>query len=172
MSTIQQEAHRSIADSSRTCTSPFACLRGIAHADAIRIVSRVVYDMQSLKLKKERINYICSAIARSFAGYTPKGYASMNWTIGTNPFLQSNCCRFCFMHFYGIGNTSLTKYCALMKHEKQHMPSFTDKCAPYIYHELFKGALDDMAHRVGIQLNHRQIAALQIPNSRKVMLYV
>jgi hypothetical protein len=56
----------------------------------------------------------------------------------------------------------------MVKQNKQMLPTFSDRCRPYIYHELFKNALNDMVHRIGITLNHRQIAAMQIPNSGKV----
>jgi hypothetical protein len=37
-----------------------------------------------------------------------------------------------------------------------------------VYGDNFRAALDDAARRVGITLNHRQIAAAQIPNTEKV----
>jgi hypothetical protein len=73
------------------------------------------------------------------------------------------------MHYYDIGNTTLTKLCRLVKQGKESQPSFTDHQRPYIYSEVFKCSLDDIARRYGIVLNHRQLAAMQIPNSRKVL---
>ena len=139
-----------------------------AQSEAIHIVSRVISSIQSIRNKKDRVSYICESIQRSLKGYSEKGYGIMSWTIGDPPYLKSNCCRWCFIHFYGIGNTSLIQMCKLVKQKKQMFPSFSDRTRPYVYHQLFKNALNDMANSIGIALNHRQIAAMQIPNSSKV----
>ena len=92
----------------------------------------------------------------------------MCWKIGSPPSVVTGCCRECFKHFYNIGDTSLTAYCKLVKEQKHDAPAYTDDAAPYVYGEMFKDAMDDIARRVGITLNHRQIAAAQIPNTEKV----
>ena len=166
---IKPEAVRIIGDSSRVCNSKNLCLRGLEEAKSLRIVSRILHEMRSLHERKERNNYLLSCIRQSFCGWSKKGYAIMNWTIGSPPYLQPKCCRNCFMHYYDIGNTTLTKLCRLVKQDKESQPSFTDHQRPYIYSEVFKCSLDDIAHRYGIVLNHRQVAAMQIPNSRKVL---
>ena len=171
LSSTQTEAARRIADSSRVCRSDHSCLRGVDCSTAIRIVSRVIHDIKSLfnsHEKTDKTQYIMASVIRSFKGYSEKGYAIMDWTIGTPPYVKSNCCRWCFMHCYGIGNTTLTKLCQLIKQDKQELRSFNDHCRPYVYQEVFKNALDDAAHRIGINLNHRQVAAMQIPNTPKV----
>ena len=116
----------------------------------------------------EKVAYKLNCVKQSFAGYTDKGYASMDWKIGSNPYSISGCCRECFKHFYGFGDTSLTEYCKLVKADKQPNRAYTDDAAPYVYGDNFRAALDDAARRVGISLNHRQIAAAQIPNTEKV----
>ena len=50
-------------------------------------------------------------------------------------------------------------------------PGYSDSAPPYVYGEMFRSSLDDAARRVGITLNHRQIAAAQIPNTEKVGIY-
>jgi hypothetical protein len=61
----------------------------------------------------------------------------------------------------------------LVKENKVAVPDFSDRDAPYVYKGHFRNSLDQMARKMGIALNHRQIAALQIPNTDKVagMLY-
>ena len=169
MSGAQAEAVWQIADSTHVCTSKHGCLRGINGNQAIHIVSRLVHELRSIANKPDRIRYICEGILRSLRGHTEKGYGVMSWTIGVPPYLLSSCCRWCFIHFFGIGNTTLIQLTKMVKQNKQMLPSFTDQNRPYIYHEMFKNALNDMAHRIGIALNHRQIAAMQIPNSSKVL---
>ena len=166
---IEPEAVRIIGDSSRVCNSKNLCLRGLEESKSLRIVSRIRHEMRSLHEKKEKNNYLLSCVRQSFGGWSKKGYAIMNWTIGSPPYLQPKCCRNCFMHYYDIGNTTLTKLCRLVKQGKESQPSFTDHQRPYIYSEVFKCSLDDIARRYGIVLNHRQLAAMQIPNSRKVL---
>ena len=107
----------------------------------------------------------------AFIGYTEKGYAKMCWKIGTPPSVVSGCCRQCLKHFYDIGDTSLTEYCKFVKADKEIDSAYTDSAAPYVYGEMFRSSLDDAARRVGITLNHRQIAAAQIPNTEKVTIY-
>jgi hypothetical protein len=139
---IKPEAVRIRGDSSRVCNSKKMFLRGLVESKSRRIVSRILHEMGSLHEQKERNNYLLSCIRQSFCGWSKKGYAIVNWTIGSpqiTSILQPKCCRNCFiMHYYDIGNTTLTKLCRLVKQHRKSWPSFTDHQRPYIYSELFK----------------------------------
>jgi hypothetical protein len=169
----QQHAIYQIGASAEVCRSESSCLCGLETVDAIQIISRLMADQKHLSNSKEKNDYITAQIVRSFVGYTEKGYGNFSWTIGSPPYAISGCCRWCFQHFYHIGNTKLTKLCKLVKENKVAMPDFSDRDAPYVYKGHFRNSLDQMARQMGIALNHRQIAALQIPNTDKVavMLY-
>ena len=165
----QQQAIYQIGASAEVCRSETSCLCGLDTVDALHIISRLISDQKKLSSPKEKNDFIQAHIVRSFVGYKEKGYGKFNWTIGSPPHTISGCCRWCFQHFYQIGNTKLTELCKLVKESKVDMPDFSDRDAPYVYKSHFRNALDDMARQMGIVLNHRQIAAMQIPNTDKVI---
>ena len=137
------------------------------------MVSRVVFEMAALGNNSPgKVAYKMNAVRQSFVGYSNLGYAKLCYRIGTPPSVVTDCCRSCFKHFYRIGDTQLTEYCKLIKADKEVAPVYTDSAPPYVYGEFFKNSMDDAARRVGITLNHRQIAAAQIPNTEKVNICV
>ncbi len=172
LSRNQLEAIRLIGGSAEGCTSESGCLCGMEPVGAIQIVARLIGVMKRFQTKQAKQDFICSHIQRSFVGYSEKGYAKFNWSIGCAPHVLSNCCRWCFQHFYNIGNTQLTALCRLVKQNKDCMPSYSDFDAPYVYTATFKNELNAQAQRFGITLDHSQIAALQIPNTEKVCICV
>ena len=77
-------------------------------------------------------------------------------------------CRSCYKHFYDIGDTQLVELCSLIKkgQDGSTARNFCDKAAGYKYSEIIRGSLNDLAHGSKIELNHQQIAAMEIPNTK------
>ena len=108
-------------------------------------------------------------VKQSITGYTSKHYIKPNWIIGPPQLGISNCCRKCVCHFYNICDATLTKYCAAFQKRQSYAgDNYSDISAGYVYNADFKSMLNDMAARSGIVLDHQQIAAMLIPNSREV----
>ncbi len=112
-------------------------------------------------------------VKQSVSGYSTKHYVQPNWIIGPPQLGISNCCRKCVCHFYDICDTTLTKYCTLIKKGQVHSNvQLGDSTAAYVYNSDFRSLLNDMALRSGITLDHEQIAAMLIPNTTEVFQYL
>ena len=137
----------------------------------IRCVVAINQQLKLLKTRKEKKAFYLDIVKQSITGYSNKRYAKTNWVIGPPRLGISNCCRKCVCHFYNICDTTLTKYCSLVKTgQLNSTEEYGDTSAGYVYNTAFKSLLNDMAARSGIVLDHAQIAAMLIPNSRDVSI--
>ena len=166
-------AKRKIGASYAVCASPdtpcIAQLDLIEKGRDIRCVMAINQQLKLLYSRKEKRSFYLDMVKQSISGYSSKHYIKPNWIIGPPQLGISNCCRKCVCHFYEIGDTTLTKYCALVKKgQLASSDEFNDKSAGYVYNATFKSLLNDMAARSGITLDHNQIAAMLIPNTREV----
>ncbi len=149
------------------------CISQLDVADTGRDIRCVLAINQQLKLlstRKDSRAFYIDIVKQSIAGYSNKHYVQPNWIIGPPQLGISNCCRKCVCHFYEICDTTLTKYCSLVKKgQMQSNIEYGDKSSGYVYNAEFKSLLNDMAARSGIKLDHGQIAAMLIPNTREVL---
>ena len=166
-------AKRKIGESYSICLSPdapcIAQLDVIEKARDIRCVIAINNQLKQLSSRKEKRSFYMDIVKQSITGYTSKHYIKPNWIIGPPQLGISNCCRKCVCHFYNICDATLTKYCAAFKKGQSYTgDDYSDISAGYVYNADFKSMLNDMAARSGIVLDHQQIAAMLIPNSREV----
>jgi hypothetical protein len=91
---------------------------------------------------------------------------------GLNGFIYRGCCRKCFAHYYGIGMSTITKYCTFIKagEDKEIIRNYNDRSAGEQYSGMFKRALDNMAKNFKKPLDHSQIAAMNIPNTHQSLV--
>ena len=166
-------AKRKIGASYTVCSTPdtpcIAQLDVMEKGRDIRCVVEINRQLRLLTSRNHSRSFYLNVVKQSIAGYSNKQYVKPNWVIGPPQLGISNCCRKCVCHFYEICDTTLTKYCALVKQGQCHSSvEFNDKSAGYVYNPDFKSLLNDMAARSGIKLDHDQIAAMLIPNTREV----
>ena len=135
----------------------------------IRCVLEINRQLKQLTTRNHKRAFYLNVVKQCISGYSNKQYIKPNWIIGPPQLGISNCCRNCVCYFYNICDTTLTKYCTLVKKGQCNSSvEFTDKSAGYEYNETFRSQLNDMALRSGIKLDHDQIAAMLIPNTREV----
>ena len=135
----------------------------------IRCVIAINKQLKLLSSRKESRAFYLDVVKQSIGGYSEKHYVKPNWIIGPPQLGISNCCRKCVCHFYEICDTTLTKYCTLVKKGQLHSNlEYGDNTGGYVYTNNFKSLLNDMAARSGIVLDHSQIAAMLVPNTREV----
>lgn len=138
----------------------------------IRCVLAINQQLKLLSSRNAKRSFYLDLVKQSIAGYSTKQYIKPNWIIGPPQLGIANCCRKCVCHFYNICDTTLTKYCSLIKKGQcDSNDQFGDKSAGYVYTAEFKSLLNDMAIRSGIVLivlDHGQISAMLIPNTREV----
>jgi hypothetical protein len=104
-------------------------------------------------------------------GVSPGGNIVPTWTLGNGnkELCYEGCCRKCFLHYYDFGSTLCVDICNRIKKDEAEVAArnFTDKAKPYRYSNWFKDSLNSLATRSKLNLNHNQIAAMQIPNSHQ-----
>lgn len=166
-------AKRKIGASYNICLSPdtpcISQLDLVEKGRHIRCVLAINQQLKLLETRKASREFYLDIVKQSVMGYSSKHYIQPNWIIGPPQLGISNCCRKCVCHFYNICDTTLTKYCSLVKKGQCYSnEEYGDKSAGYVYNADFKSLLTDMAARSGIILDHDQIAAMLIPNSRDV----
>jgi hypothetical protein len=106
---------------------------------------------------------------------TEKGYYKYEWKIGTGKHFKLNVCRDAFMISYDIRPTYLQELCHNIKNENINMDKeITEKQndvgndkSNHIYNELIK-----FTKLKGIKLSLNQLAAMQIPNTEVISIYV
>jgi hypothetical protein len=166
-------AKRKIGASYQLCATPdnpcISNLDLIEKGRDIRCVLAINQQLKLLRNKKDSRSFYLDVVKQSITGYSTKQYVKPNWIIGPPQLGISNCCRKCVCHFYEICDTTLTKYCSLVKKGQIYANNeYGDKAVGYVYNNEFKSVLNDMAARSGIVLDHSQIAAMLIPNTREV----
>ncbi len=166
-------AKRKIGASYNLCATPdnpcISNLELIEKGRDIRCVLAINQQLKLLRNKKDSRSFYLDVVKQSITGYSVKQYVKPNWIIGPPQLGISNCCRKCVCHFYEICDTTLTKYCSLVKKGQIYSNNeYGDKSVGYVYNNEFKSLLNDMAARSGIVLDHSQIAAMLIPNTREV----
>jgi hypothetical protein len=126
---------------------------------------------RSKKFSAERSQFLTDLIKSCYTGITPGGNIKADWTLGDprKGLCYEGCCRSCFLYYYEFGSTQCVNIWNRIKRDEAEFAArnFTDKAAKYSYNEWFKDSLDSLALRSKINLNHSQIAAMQIPNSHQ-----
>jgi hypothetical protein len=166
-------AKRKIGASYDICTSPdtpcISQLDCVEKGRDIRCVLAINGQLKLLSSREAKKSFYLDMVKQSVSGYSTKHYVQPNWIIGPPQLGISNCCRKCVCHFYDICDTTLTKYCTLIKKGQVHSNvQFGDSTAAYVYNSDFRSLLNDMPLRSGITLDHEQIAAMLIPNTTEV----
>ena len=166
------------------------CLDSLNEKDAITLISTCLAELNNMRNveKKQymsaKVHFLylfslltyrvmfclcccfCNKVAGCITGYTPGLYTKATWKVGKGLHVLSGVCRQCFLHCYECSHGYLDQICASIKSgEDASVPQLNDTTPAYEYSATFKKALNQMANKDNIMLDHVMIAALQIPNT-------
>ncbi len=165
-------ASRKVQEGIQKCKSASPCLFLVNDKDRISIVQSINEQLRrTKKLSNERTQFLTDLVKECVVGISLKGNIKPNWTLGNRrkELCYEGCCRQCFLYYYEFGSTLCVDICNKIKRDEAECAArnFTDKSKRYKYNDWFKDSLESLALRSKINLNHNQIAAMQIPNSHQ-----
>jgi hypothetical protein len=142
----------------------------VPNIDRILVVLGVMNDLEKCNSRESKRKMLIDHIKPCITEISDNGRkVTAHWSLGAlnSPFRMDDVCRQCFLHYYQFGSTLLVDICNDIKkgEDKSADPDFSDRAGKYRYSETFKNALDDLARKSKINLDHHQIAAMQIPNT-------